>query len=174
MPVLVVAVRKAGGDPLIMKRTHYAVVLGLSLFTAVLAAAPPAEAVLGEPADSVAADRNALSAIRSAATTTHANYTVQQVESDAVTVREYISPSGIVFAVAWNGMVNPDLTQLLGSYSGEYREARRQMPRKHGRRSQQVKTNRVVVETWGHMRNLQGRAYVPALVPPGVIIDEIK
>jgi hypothetical protein len=158
----------------IMKKTYHTLVLGLSLLTAVLATAPPAQAVLGESAESVAADRKALSAMRSATTTTLVNYAVQQIESDTVTVREYISPSGIVFGVAWNGLVNPDLTQLLGSYSAEYRDAQRQMPRKRGQRAQQVKTNRVVVETWGHMRNLQGRAYAPALIPQGVTIDEIK
>ena len=47
-------------------------------------------------------------------------------------------------------------------------------PREPGRRNQKVETNRIVVEKWGHMRNLQGRAYVPALIPAGVSIDEIK
>jgi hypothetical protein len=155
-----------------MKRTYYTLVVGLSLLTAVLATARPVQAVLGESADSMTADRKALSAIQSG-TTIHANYTVQQLESDSVTVREYISSAGIVFAVAWDGLTNPDLTQLLGSYSNEYREAQRQMPRMHGKRAQQVKTKRVIVETWGHMRHLQGRAYAPALVPQGVTIDEI-
>ena len=156
-----------------MKRTYFTLIVGLSVMTAVLATVRPVQAVLGEAADSVTADRKALSAMRSA-TIPHANYTVQQVESDAVSVREYISPSSIVFAVAWNGLVNPDLTQLLGSYSDEYREAQRQTPRKRGQRLQHLKTDRVVVETWGHMRNLQGRAYIPALIPQGVTIDEIK
>jgi len=31
-----------------------------------------------------------------------------------------------------------------------------------------------VVETWGHMRAMRGRAYVPALVPAGVALDEIR
>jgi len=156
-----------------MRRTYYILFVSFSLLTAVLATARPVQAVLGESADSVTADRKALSAMRSV-TTTRATYTVQEVESESVTVREYISPSGVVFAVTWSGLVNPDLTQLLGSYSGEYQEARRQTPRTPGKRSQQVKTNRVVVETWGHMRHLQGRAYAPALVPQGVTIDEIK
>jgi len=37
-----------------------------------------------------------------------------------------------------------------------------------------VRTDRVVVEKWGHVRNLQGRAYPPALIPLGVSVDEIK
>ena len=156
-----------------MKRTCYALVAGFSLLTAALATPRPVQAVLGESADSVTADQKALAAMRSE-TTIRANYSIQQVKSDAVTIREYISLSGIVFAVAWSGLVNPDLTQLLGSYADEYREAQRQMPRTHGKRNQRVTTSRVVVETWGHMRHLQGRAYVPALVPQGVEIDEIK
>jgi len=156
------------------KRKIHILFFCLSIMAAALATAKQAQAVLGEPAESVIADRKALSAVRSAVTTTSENYTVQQVESPAVTVREYISPSGIVFGVAWNGFVQPDLTQLLGSYAGEYQAARRTMHRRPGRRAQQIKTDRVVVETWGHMRNLQGRAYAPALIPQGVTIDEIK
>jgi len=143
------------------------------LLVGLFATSRPVQAVLGESADSVTADQKAFAAPQSI-TTTHANYTVREVEADAVTVREYISSSSVIFAVAWNGLVNPDLTQLLGSYSNEYLEAKRQMPRTYGKRAQQVKTNRVVVETWGLMRNLHGRAYVPNLVPRGVTIDEIK
>jgi len=146
--------------------------LSLAAIMAALAA-QPASATLGEPADSVAADQKALSALRSTSTA-YQNYTVRQVESNAIAVREYISPTGIVFGVAWNGMTNPDLTQLLGKYFPEYELARKQTPRRPGRRASQVKTDRVIVETWGHMRNFHGRAYAPALVPSGVTIDEIK
>ena len=156
-----------------MQRKIYSLFLCAALIIVGLAAGRTAMATLGEPADSIASDQKALSALRSSSSV-YKNYTVQQVESAAVTVREYISPSGIVFGVAWNGMTHPDLTQLLGTYFTEYQQARKQAPRKPGRRSSQVKTNRVIVETWGHMRNLQGRAYAPALIPSGVTIDEIK
>jgi len=161
-------------DPIIMKRIIYYLVLGISLTMVSLTAAPSARAALGEAANSVMADRKALSAARGATVLTHANYTVQEFESDAITVREYISLSGIVFGIAWNGLGYPDLTQLLGSYANEYWEALRRMPRMHGQISQQVKTDRVVVEKWGHMRNLEGRAYAPALIPQGVTISDIK
>jgi hypothetical protein len=153
-------------------KRRFSIVL-IGLLAAALAAAQPLLAALGEPADSVAQDRKAMSAARGT-TTVHAGYTVQEVVSDSVTVREYISPDGIVFAIAWNGFTNPDLTPLLGSYAGEYAAAARHATRKPGRRPVQVKTDRIVVEKWGHMRNLQGRAYVAALIPPGVSIDEIK
>ena len=145
----------------------------IGLLAATLAAAQPLLAALGEPADSVAKDRKALSAARGAATV-HAGYTVEEVVSDSVTVREYISPAGIVFGIAWNGLTPPDLSPLLGSYAGEYDDAVRHAQRKPGRRHVQIKTDRIVVEKWGHMRNLQGRAYAADLIPPGVNIDEIK
>ena len=155
-----------------MTKILYVLVLFLGLSTGVLAPRQ-ALATLGEPAASVESDSKALSA-RQRTTTTRTAYTVQEVVSDANTVREYITPAGIVFAIAWNGLTHPDLAPLLGSYVGEYRQALRQTLRKPGRRSHQVRANGVVVEKWGHMRNLQGRAYAPALIPPGVSVDEIK
>ena len=157
-----------------MKRKLYALFLCLSLSVAVLTTAPQVQAGLGESADSVASDRKALSAVQRASTV-HNGYTVQEFASDATAVREYVSPAGIVFGIAWNGLTYPDLTPLLGSYASEYQEALRQTTRKPGlRRHQTVKTDRIVVQKWGHMRNLQGRAYAPALIPPEVSIDAIK
>jgi uncharacterized protein DUF2844 len=153
-----------------MKGTPY---LFLGLLATALATAQPVHATLGEAADSVMTDRKALSAVQ-AVTTTRKAYTVQEISSDSVAVREYISPSGIVFGIAWNGLTHPDLTLLLGSYTGEYQKSLRQTPRKPGSRFSQIKTDRIVVEKWGHMRNLRGRTYVPSLIPPGVTADEIK
>ncbi|HEY6872433.1 MAG TPA: DUF2844 domain-containing protein [Geobacteraceae bacterium] len=156
-----------------MKKRLYPLFLLVWLSLAAWTTPPLARATLGESADSVESDRRALSGVRRAATSRD-GYTVHEAVSDANSVREYVSSSGIVFAIAWNGLSHPDLTLLLGSYAGEYWQAAKQTPRKPGRRSLQVKGGRVVVEKWGHMRNLQGRAYVPALIPPGVSLDEIK
>lgn len=145
----------------------------LFFLMAVAASAQPAVAALGGSADSVTSDRKALSAVRRA-TTTRSGYTIQEIVSDASSVREYVSTAGVVFAVAWNGRTHPDLTTLLGSYAGEYQTALQQTSRRWGLRRQQVFSQQVVVEKWGHMRNLKGRAYAPALIPAGVTIDEIK
>jgi hypothetical protein len=156
-----------------MKLTIPTILVGTAIVTLSATHAGPAFATLGEGADSVAKDRKALSASKRA-TTTRANYTVQEVVSDAVTVREYLSPDGVVFAVAWNGLTPPDLTTLLGSYTREYQDAKQKTAHQHGHRRSQVKSANIVVETWGHMRNLQGRAYVPALVPGGVNLEDIR
>jgi hypothetical protein len=156
-----------------MKRSLYAVVLSLGVLSGMFATTERVQATVGESADSVESDRIALSAVRRPVTVRKA-YTVQEIVSDSVAVRQYVSPSGIVFGIAWNGLAHPDLAPLLGSYAAEYREALRQTPRKPGQRRLQVKANRIVVEKWGRMRNLQGRAYDPALIPPEVSLDEIR
>lgn len=146
--------------------------IGLILAVAVLWIAPGAWATLGEPVESIERDGNAMKAVRRPAQD-RGKYSRHELRSDATTVREFVSPSGVVFAVAWNGLVHPDLKVLLGSYDLEYRSAVSKEPRRRGKRQSQVRTDRLVVETWGHMRNLQGRAYLPALLPEGVCIDEI-
>jgi len=145
----------------------------VGLLVGTLATVQFASATLGETADSVTSDRMVISAVQGA-TTVHNDFTVQEIGSHSTTIREYISPTGIVFGIAWNGMVHPDLTKLLGTYSGEYQEALKQAHYIPGRRFSQIKTENIVVETWGHMRNVQGHAYVTTLIPPGVSVDDIK
>jgi hypothetical protein len=149
----------------------------LTSITIILAAiwsfSEPALAALGEQADSIARDSKTLRATQKTSVS-KTGFTVQEMTSNACTVREFITPSGIVFAVAWNGLVHPDLTTLLGNYAPEFQEAKRKVARKPGQKRLAVQGSRVVVETWGHMRNLQGRAYVPALIPEGVTLDEIR
>lgn len=156
-----------------MRRRVCVLSVGLVLMGATLGVVRQAGATLGGTADSVSTDRKALSAVRGA-TTVQPGYTVQEVTSGATKVREFVSEGGVVFAIAWNGLMHPDLTTLLGSYVAEYKQALESTPRKMGQRHSEIRGSRVVVEKWGHMRNLQGRAYVPALVPPGVNLDEIK
>jgi len=156
-----------------MKTRIYFLLYGLALLMVIFGTAHRLQARLGESADSIKSDIEAFSASPTGVMTRD-GYTIQEIDCDSTTVREYVSASGVVFAVAWNGLVHPDLTQLLGRYTGEYERGLEQTPREPGRKRLRVKTNEVVVEQWGHMRNLQGRAYVPALIPPGVSIDEIK
>lgn len=135
--------------------------------------ADSAWATLGEPVSSLESNRTALKSIHKS-TSTHGAYTIQEDTSDGTIIRQYISSSGVVFAIAWNGVSHPDLANLLGNYDDDYRQVLRSTPRKPGKRHVQLRGNRVVVEKWGHMRNLQGRAYAPVLLPSGVNIDEIR
>lgn len=149
-----------------------ATLIVLAVF-AVLAFAHESYATLGESAGSVESDRAVLAA-EPAVTSSGGIYTVREIISSSAAVREYISRSGVVFAIAWNGLATPDLDQLLGAYADEYRKAREQTPHQKGARHLQVKSQNVTFEKWGHMRALHGRAYISALIPPGVSTDEIK
>ena len=131
-----------------------------------------ARPTLGESADSVDSDRIAYSAVRHD-TQFRRGYSVQNFATDGNDVREYISPSGIVFAIAWNGLSHPDLTTLLGTYLQEFQQALRNTSMQRGKRHVQTKAKRVIVEKWGHMRSMRGRAYIQALIPSGVTINEI-
>jgi hypothetical protein len=137
-----------------------------------LALASPTHASLGGTVDSVELDRKAFTASR-LPTLARTGYQVQEVEVGGTRVREYLSPAGLVFGVAWEGLTEPDLETLLGTYAPTWREAVRQTARSPGHRSRAVVMPRLVIERWGQMRHMQGRAYDPVLLPPGVRADEI-
>jgi hypothetical protein len=122
-------------------------------------------AVLGRPAASVAADQRRLRGdLRSSA---GAGFSVHEISAaDGSVVREYVSPAGDVFGVAWQGPTQPNLVELLGDYFPAFQEATRSA--RHRRGPVAVRTDRLVVETGGHMRAFHGRAYLPDRLP-GVV-----
>ena len=156
-----------------MKTSIYSIFFALGLLMVCFISVQRVAATLGEPAGSIESDRKALSAVKRGVKVRN-SYTVYEIYSEANSVREYVSSLGIVFGIAWNGLVYPDITQLLGSYAGEYQKALQQTLRQKGSRHLRVQSPGVIVEQWGHMRSLQGRAYAPALIPSGVSVDEIK
>ena len=86
-----------------------------------------------------------------------------QTTPDGVTVRQYVSPTGIVFAVAWEGPVLPDLEVLLATYFSIYRDALQQR-----RRSVRIDSPALFLESGGMMRAFVGRAYIRAQMPAGM------
>lgn len=131
-----------------------------------LAAVAPAWATLGEPLASIHADTQRMKA---AAPRVRAGigYSVHELQDAAgTTVREYVSPAGMVFAVTWRGPFKPDLQSLLGSYSSQLMNA----PRSPGsdRNHLLLDTDALVVRAGGHQRGFFGSAWAPALVPAGV------
>jgi hypothetical protein len=129
---------------------------------------PAASASLGGTAASVDADRvhleGALLRIARAGP-----YSVHEIQSAAGTVvREFVSPAGTVFGVAWQGPWIPDLKQVLGAYFDQYRAALRSRTGRRRRGPISIDTPGLVVQMAGHPRSFSGRAYVPQLVPDGV------
>ena len=156
-----------------MERSLKILSFGFVLMLAICTFPQQAQATLGESVNSVTSNKKSLSAVRSAEKIL-SKYTVYEFQYDTITIREFASPSGIVFGIAWIGLTHPDLTPLLGSYASEHKKALNQVKRQHGSKHVKVKAENVVVEKWGHIRKLQGRAYAPDLIPEGVSVDEIK
>jgi hypothetical protein len=147
------------------------------LLAALLLALPlPAMAVLGDNAASVLTDQARMKGtLRSV---DNGTYVMHEITSGAGTVvREFVSPAGVVFGVAWEGQFPPDLQQLLGPY---YQQAQRaeqagtqeQQPRR-SRAPVVIKTPGLVLYETGHMRSFHGQAYIPQLVPQGIQVSEI-
>jgi len=133
--------------------------------------AKPARAVLGAGAESVEADQSAIGGERSEVT--RSGFTLESITTAAgITVNEYVSSAGTVFAVSWRGPRHPDLSLLLGSYFAEYQAAANQPATR--RRGLRIQTGNVVVNTGGHPGDLWGRAYLPAQLPSGVGAEDIQ
>jgi hypothetical protein len=128
-------------------------------------------ATLGENSASSETDRVSMKASLRILPATQ--YTVHEIQTPSgTTVREYILPSGTVFAVGWRGPVMPDLRQALGSYFNRYMQA---AGAQHaGHRHLAMSQPDLVVHSNGRMRAFSGRAYLPQLMPQGVTVDEIR
>ena len=148
-------------------------VLGVALV--VVALPVSAFAALGGDAASVESDRvrmkgALLRIVRSDA------YTLHEVQSSSgTTVREYVSSTGTVFAVAWQGPWLPNLRQILGTYFDQYqRTVQAAQGRRRARGSLAIDQPDLVVQMSGHPRAFSGRAYVPRLLPQSIQADVIR
>lgn len=143
----------------------------LKILIAVFLAASPAWAVLGEYQNSVAADRKVMRGV--VQSVPHTGYTLHEIKgADGSVVKEFVSPDGVVFGLSWQAPTMPNLTQLLGSFFPDFQLASNRK-RKH-RGPLVVRTNRVVIESGGHLRAFYGRAYVPTLLPKGLSAEVVR
>lgn len=139
-----------------------------------LAVSFPASAALGGDVNSVQEDQAQMKG--SVKIRPGAAYAVHEITTSARTVvREYVSPEGKVFGVAWQGPFMPDLHQLLGTHFEQYLaavQANRDVRAR--RRPLNIQEPGLVVQTSGHVRAYFGRAYVPEMVPQGVSAETIR
>jgi hypothetical protein len=135
----------------------------------------PASASLGGDLGSVQTDQVRMQAAMMRVTRSD-TFTVHEMRASAgTTIREYVSPSGIVFGVAWEGPTLPDLRQVLGNYFIPYlRAAEAAQQKRVGRRPFRIEAPNFVVEQSGHPRAFVGRAYMPQSVPAGIRTELIR
>jgi hypothetical protein len=150
-------------------------VLTSALLVALCGIPRTASAALGGDAASVDVDRIHMQGALLRIERTNA-FTIHEVQSSTgIAIREYVSPSGKVFAVAWNGPWMPDLRQLLGDYFDRFQRgadaARRS---RRGRGPLHVDDGELVAQISGHARAFSGVVTVPRLTPTGMRADAIR
>ncbi|WP_153099872.1 DUF2844 domain-containing protein [Paraburkholderia hayleyella] len=102
----------------------------------------------------------------------NAAYSVRQSQtSEGVTIREYVLPDNIVFALTWNGPIRPDMTQLLGSYFPNFAQASQAAA--PGLGPLVGGAGDLKIESFAHPGSASGRAYLPKLVPAGVNVYDL-
>jgi len=144
----------------------------VSVFT--LAPCFPVRASLGGDLTSVHDDQMKLQGTLQ--TTNNDSYTIHEIQaSSGIVVREYVSPSGTVFGVAWQGRSHPDLHQVLGAYYDQFTQAvQAQRAQHHGHGPLLIQQPGLVVQMGGHMGALHGMAYIPQGLPAGIRAEAIR
>ena len=102
-------------------------------------------------------------------------FNISSTMGDGVKMKEYFDSSGRMFAVTWVGFTHPDLVKILGTYWNDYHSINVMNNNLSTRRhNEKVETENVVVEKFGRMRMVGGRAYIPSMIPKGVDLNEIN
>ena len=145
----------------------------LSVLLTLVLAHIPAWAVLGQTEASVTTDQQQMKTEDRVQTFT--SYKVHQLTTtNGPTVREYVSPQGLVFGIAWQGRFMPNLNQLLGTYVTNLQNATPAQTQIRHLRGLTVKTNDFVYSNFCHLQSCTGRAYVPAFVPSNVSAEVVR
>lgn len=135
-----------------------------------LALSSPAQATLGEPLASVSSAQQQMRALRSKVAQRPGHQVHESMLNSGTRVREYTDASGTVFAVTWQGPIQPNLRVLLGSHFQRLVDAGQQPHRDHRRLA--VRDRQLVIESAGRMRAYRGLAYLPDRVPAGFSFEE--
>jgi hypothetical protein len=149
----------------------------------VVALSAPVFAALGDNAASVLTDQARMKG------TLHSvdnrTYVMHEITgSSGAKVREYVSPAGLVFGVAWEGQFPPNLQDVLGPYYQQAQQAAAQqkaaeeqsehhVPRRRGGAAV-IETPGLVFVQAGHPRSFHGMAYIPQLIPQGVQPGDVR
>lgn len=159
-------------EPLLLGLTMGSVCSSLLMSLLVLAGSTPALAALGRAPQTP--EQVPQTVLRQAVPAVSLYALHQTALATGTVVREFVTPAGLVFALSWTGPVLPDLAVFFGDYHAAFQEAARQR-RAAGMRGGALvlQQTSLVLVSRGRMGNFDGYAYVPALVPAGVVIDTL-
>jgi hypothetical protein len=141
------------------------------LMVATLTLSPAAYAALGDSADSVIRDMVRLNGTD--AVTQTSSYDLHEITAQSGTkVREYVSHQGAVFALSWEGRSTPDVQQLLGDSYPAYAAA--VLAHRGGHHMVSVDTPDLVASVLMVQRRAVGHVQLPALIPAGVAVADLR
>ncbi|VVD27295.1 DUF2844 domain-containing protein [Paraburkholderia dioscoreae] len=130
-------------------------------------------AALGGAPVAGSAPQPLLRAATSNAASTAVAYTVRMSrDANGVTVREYVLPANVVFAVTWDGPVRPDMSALLGSYFPNAVAA--SAARARGTGPLIERNGDFQIESAGAPGHASGKAFLPRLVPANVRVEDLQ
>ena len=127
----------------------------------------------GAPGIGAPSQASLRSAAAVAAPTNSASYKLHETRDvNGVTIREYTLPSNVVFAVAWQGPVRPDMNALLGNYFHRAASVGTGKPRGTGPFIE--RSDDFQIESVGRPGNFFGKAILPRLLPANVRAEDIR
>lgn len=130
-------------------------------------------AALGAAPGTGAASQSLLRAATAGPVSSSLGYTMRvSRDANGVTVREYVLPTNVVFAVTWDGPVRPDMTSLLGSYFP--RAVSTSAARGRGTGPLIERSGDFHIESAGAPGHASGKAFLPRLVPANVRIEDLQ
>jgi hypothetical protein len=141
----------------------------------VIAAIGSAHAQLGSTvANSTATSLDASAAVVHVATNSSVRWQ-ESTDANQIRVRQYVAPSGQIYAVSWDGPAMADVSVLLGTWFEQYRQgAGAALANANGLHSSRVSDENLVVETAVRLRDFSGRAWLPDALPAGVAAADIE
>ncbi|MGA7778321.1 MAG: DUF2844 domain-containing protein [Paraburkholderia sp.] len=141
---------------------------------AVLGGAPNTAVLAVKSLHAAQADTTpAASASSSVSTVATASYSVHEsTDADGITVREYVLPNNVVFAVTWQGPVRPDMRALLGSYFPNYVSGGEE--RLRGTGALVLSNGELQIESAGRPSHFLGMAYLPRLMPADLRANNLQ
>lgn len=146
--------------------------LGVSSVVLIFLLCSSAFAALGEDVSTIQSDGARMKA--AVRVVPGMSYSVHEMRaSSGIAVREFVSPAGRVFGVAWQGPYLPDLRQLLGEHFDDYVQAA-ENPARVRSRMMHLEAGDMVFESGGHMRFFVGRAYLRSELPDGISADDVR
>ena len=131
-----------------------------------------AQGALGGSREEIARDQEALGGTRTTVTSGQGYEVHEMITADGTTVRQYVEPSGRVFAVTWSGRFRPNLKVLLGSHYAAYEAAARAPHTGHHVLS--VSTGDLTLTLVQLPRGWSGRAHLTSLVPSWVDVEQLR